>query len=126
MTSASHTHNPIITSNIEKVFCEDIARSLSHRSTYGSTALYWALATFFSLLIYPQSIGLLGRVISPSQGRYLDTEQHKHRINAHRDIHAWSEIQTYDPSVGAGAATVIGFVTWMAYRCFREDTTDVI
>jgi hypothetical protein len=39
----------------------------------------WALAVFCT-----QSIGLLGRGISPSQGRYLHTEQHKHRINAHR------------------------------------------
>jgi hypothetical protein len=38
----------------------------------------------FSLLIYTQSVGLIGRGISPSQGRYLDTEQHKHTINAHR------------------------------------------
>jgi hypothetical protein len=31
---------------------------------------------------FSQSVGLLGRVISPSQGRYLNTGQHKHRINA--------------------------------------------
>jgi hypothetical protein len=31
-----------------------------------------------------QSVGLLGRGISPSQGRYLHTGQHKHRINANR------------------------------------------
>jgi hypothetical protein len=30
-----------------------------------------------------QSVGLLGWGISPSQGRYLHTEQHKHRINAY-------------------------------------------
>jgi hypothetical protein len=28
--------------------------------------------------------GLLGRLISQSQGRYLHSEQHKHRINANR------------------------------------------
>jgi hypothetical protein len=33
---------------------------------------------------YRQSVGLLGRGISPSKGRYLHTEQHKHIINAHR------------------------------------------
>jgi hypothetical protein len=32
----------------------------------------------------PQSVRLLGRGISLSQGRYLHTEQHKHRINVHR------------------------------------------
>jgi hypothetical protein len=42
------------------------------------------LDRFFSFLIYTQSVGLLGRVISRSQGRYLHTGQHKHSINAHR------------------------------------------
>jgi hypothetical protein len=40
--------------------------------------------------------------ISRSQGLYLHTEQHKHRINAQNiDIHALSGIRTYDPSVRA-------------------------
>jgi hypothetical protein len=37
------------------------------------------LGRFFSSLIYTQSVGLLRRVISPSQGRYLHTEHHKYR-----------------------------------------------
>jgi hypothetical protein len=48
-----------------------------------------------------QTAGLLGRVISPSQGRYINTEQHKHRINAYThtpNIHALSWIRTHDPS----------------------------
>jgi hypothetical protein len=52
-------------------------------SIYGSTALA-DLGRFFNSLIYTQSVELLGRGISPPQGRYLLTEQHKHRINAHR------------------------------------------
>jgi hypothetical protein len=32
---------------------------------------------------FSQTVGLLGRVISPSQGLYLDTAQQKHRINAY-------------------------------------------
>jgi hypothetical protein len=36
------------------------------------------LSRFFSFLIYKQSVGLLGRGISPPQGRYLHIEQHKH------------------------------------------------
>jgi hypothetical protein len=49
-----------------------------------------------------QSVGVLGQGISPSQGRYLHTEQHKHRINAHNtDIHALSGIRTHDPSFQA-------------------------
>jgi hypothetical protein len=50
---------------------------------YGSTALV-DLGRFFSFFIYTELVELLGREISPSQGRYLHTGQHKHRINAHR------------------------------------------
>jgi hypothetical protein len=52
-------------------------------SIYGSTALV-DLGRFFSYLIYIQSVRLLGRGISSSQGFYLHTGQHKHRINGHR------------------------------------------
>jgi hypothetical protein len=38
---------------------------------------------FLFLWIYTQSVGLLGGLIGPSQGLYLNTGQHKHRINAH-------------------------------------------
>jgi hypothetical protein len=52
--------------------------------------LYSALLVpglFFSfVIIFTKSVGLLGRVISRSQGRYLHTGQHKHGINAHTDI----------------------------------------
>jgi hypothetical protein len=37
----------------------------------------------FGLLMYSQSVGLLGRVISSSQGLYLNTGQHNHRINTY-------------------------------------------
>jgi hypothetical protein len=43
-----------------------------------------ALAVFSVSSSYTQSVGLLGLGISPSQGRYLHTRQHKHRIKAHR------------------------------------------
>jgi hypothetical protein len=46
-------------------------------------------------------VGLLWRVISPSQGCYLHTGQHKHRINAHTDIHALNMIRIHDPSIQA-------------------------
>jgi hypothetical protein len=45
---------------------------------------------------YRQSVGLLGRGISPWQDRYL----HKHRINA--DLHTLSGFWTHDPSFRAG------------------------
>jgi hypothetical protein len=41
----------------------------------------WALASAFSFMIILLTVGLLGRVISSSQGLYLNTGQHKHRIN---------------------------------------------
>jgi hypothetical protein len=44
----------------------------------------WALASaFFSFMIILQTVGLLRRVISSSQGLYLNTGQHKHRINTY-------------------------------------------
>jgi hypothetical protein len=46
----------------------------------------WTLGRFFSFLICKQSVGLLGRGISLSPGRYLHTEQHKY--STHTDIHA--------------------------------------
>jgi hypothetical protein len=51
---------------------------------------------------FSQTVGLLGRVISPSQGRYRHTGQHKHRINAYTpNIHALSGIRIHEPSVRA-------------------------
>jgi hypothetical protein len=62
-------------------------------SIYLSIYLYLSIALqplagswlrFQFLDLFTQSVGLLGRGISPSQVRYLHTGQHKHRINAHR------------------------------------------
>jgi hypothetical protein len=46
-------------------------------SIYGSTALFWILAVLFNFLICTHTVRLLGRGISPSQGRYLNREQQK-------------------------------------------------
>jgi hypothetical protein len=46
----------------------------------------WPL--FFSWS-HTQSVGLLWRGISPSQVSYLHTEQHKHRLNAHKHQCPW-------------------------------------
>jgi hypothetical protein len=55
----------------------------------------WSLLQFRNRsFFFTQTVGLFGRGISPSQGRYLQTGQHKHRINAHTDIHALSGIRT--------------------------------
>jgi hypothetical protein len=42
-------------------------------SVYGCTTLV-DLGRFFNFIIYKQSVGLLGRGIIPTQGRYLHTE----------------------------------------------------
>jgi hypothetical protein len=42
------------------------------------------LGRLFSLLIFSQSVGLLGRGMSPSQSRYLHIGYHKHKVNAQR------------------------------------------
>jgi hypothetical protein len=68
---------------IGSIFRESYETQISYLFIYGCTVLV-DLGRFFSFLIYTQSVGLLGRGISPSQGNYLHREQHKHRINAHR------------------------------------------
>jgi hypothetical protein len=61
---------------------------------------------FIFLWIYTQSVGLLGRVIGPSQGLYLNTGQHKHRktrarAHTHTHTHTHTHIhQTSIPYVG--------------------------
>jgi hypothetical protein len=49
---------------------------------------------------FPQTVGLLGRVMSLSQGRYLNTGQHKRRINAytHQSSMAWVGLE---PTISA-------------------------
>jgi hypothetical protein len=51
----------------------------------------WSL--FFGFMIILQTVGLLGRVITSWQGLYLNTGQHKHRINTYTH-------QTCMPCVG--------------------------
>jgi hypothetical protein len=80
--TASFTHN----SSIKK--CRGLFLHLQNNNTtlslHGSTAL-WDLAAYFSVSkSYTQSVRLPGRGISPSEGRYLHTEQHKQRINTQR------------------------------------------
>jgi hypothetical protein len=57
----------------------------------------WPLIEFRNHI--SQMVGLLGRGISPSQGRYLNTGQYKYKMNPHSDIYAFSGIRTHDPSV---------------------------
>jgi hypothetical protein len=79
-----------------------------HSATYLPTYLFMALESFvgpwpfFQVLnLFTHSVGLLGRGTSPSQDRYLNTGQHKHRIKAHRHSYLkWN--RTHEPSVWAG------------------------
>jgi hypothetical protein len=65
------------------------------QSVYCSTTRV-DLGRFFSFLIHRQSSGLCGQGISPSQGRYLHTEQHKHRINTEK--HPWARLK-FEPTI---------------------------
>jgi hypothetical protein len=60
----------------------------------------WPLFKFLNP--YKQSVGLVGRGMSASQGRYLHTGQYKHKMNSYTDIYASSGIRNHDPSVPAG------------------------
>jgi hypothetical protein len=63
----------------------------------------YSVEVLFILWIYTQSVGLLGLVISPSQGFYLNTGQHKHRITHTYTltIHALSGMRTHDHGLRA-------------------------
>jgi hypothetical protein len=89
-------------------------------SIYGSSALV-DLGRYFSFLIHTKSVGLLGRGISSSQGRYLHTEQRKYRINAHRHPYLeWDSNPRSQRSSGRrrfmpkGASTLLVLVLFLA------------
>jgi hypothetical protein len=76
-----------------------IVLHLPFRSLFnGSTSLCSALAAYSFLILYT-----VGRapwtVYQPRRNLYAG--QHKHRINAHTDIHALNVIRTHNPSVRA-------------------------
>jgi hypothetical protein len=98
-------------------------------SIHGSTALA-KLGRFFSFLVTTQSVGLLGRGISPSQGRYLHTQQHKHkrtqtsvpRVGFEPTIPVFERAKTVHAS--DRAATLIGhnaFAGTCRCICMAED-----
>jgi hypothetical protein len=59
------------------VLGENLPQSQFVQFFYGSAVLVGLGRFCFSSLIYTPSVRLLGRVISPSQGRYLQTGQNK-------------------------------------------------
>jgi hypothetical protein len=65
------------------------------RSSY--TLIRVSMFSFIPLII-SQTVGLLGRVIGPSQCSYLNTGQHKHRkTHTYTNNHALSGIGTHEP-----------------------------
>jgi hypothetical protein len=80
-------------------------------------SLFLTLAVFFNFLIFfTQSVGPLGRGISPSQGRCLHTEQHKTQNKRTQTSIPWAGIEPTIPVFELAktvyaldrAATVIG------------------
>jgi hypothetical protein len=78
---------------------------------------------------FSQTVGLLGRVIRPSQGPYLNSGQHKHRINAytHQTSMPWVG---FEPTIPASErakivhaldrkATVTGLISVM-YNTYHQ------
>jgi hypothetical protein len=58
----------------------------------------WALASFSVSWSFLQTVGLLGRVISSSQGLYLNIGQTQNKHIHTPNIHALCGIRNYDPS----------------------------
>jgi hypothetical protein len=90
--------------------CQKRQYILFHSFIYSSIALQpfvgpWPLHQSHNLFYTEGRIPWTGD--QPSQGRYLRTEQHKRRINAHTDIHPLSGIGTQYPSIRA--TIVIGY-----------------
>jgi hypothetical protein len=67
------------TDNDFVIFIDDI-----YLWPYNPFAGPWPLFQFLNT--YTQSVGLLGRGMSASQGLYLNTEQHKHNKRTHTSM----------------------------------------
>jgi hypothetical protein len=67
-------------------------------SYVGSSLLYWSKGLIAQSPDLSQAVGLFGRVISSSQGIYLNTGQHKHRKTRTPIKHPWAG---FEPAVTA-------------------------
>jgi hypothetical protein len=103
------------------------------KNVEGSVRVFFSMALqpfgpwpLFSFLTYTQSVGLFERGISPSQGRYLHTEQHKYRINAHRhpclewDSNPRSQCWSGRPLWSAGLVLAWGLILNFCQQKFNE------
>jgi hypothetical protein len=80
-----------------------LSTSLSiYLSIHGSTVHLLDIGRFSASWSFIQPVGLLGRGINPSQGRYVDTQDSTNKEQIHTDIHASTGIRTHDPSVRGG------------------------
>jgi hypothetical protein len=101
--SHKRTVHEIISSFIKlRIFHKDIFFFLWRYSPNSGLGLPpWNSPFHFSLLDVRQSVGLLGRVISWSQGLCLYTNTEKHAHTQTSKVHAVSGIQTHDPGFRA-------------------------
>jgi hypothetical protein len=71
-------------------------------SHLGACSNFWSIGLISQFLDNSQTVGLFGRVISSSQGLYLNTGQHKHRKTHTHTKHPCPEwIRTHDPGLRA-------------------------
>jgi hypothetical protein len=85
---------------MRKTECVEVA-SLNRFFQWPLQHLYGPGLFSSTVRIYTETVGLLGLVLRPSQGRYLHIGQHKLMINAYTNIHTLSGIRTHNPSVQA-------------------------
>jgi hypothetical protein len=82
----------------------------------GSSSPFRAQASCSVRNNFSQKVGLLGRAISPSQGRNLNTGQHKHRTNAFTpNIHPLSGTGTHNTSVPGSVES-----SWLNLRGYSD------
>jgi hypothetical protein len=107
--SGNRTSDPGLRASEDSSSCLRPRGHCDRHNVYGPSIIHqWLYSPLLDpglfssfVIIFTQTVGRLGRVIRPSQGSYLHTGQHKHRKNAHTDIHSLSGIRTHDPTVRA-------------------------
>jgi hypothetical protein len=111
------TAYPLSLTQYHCVFRNIFIHSFIYQSLY--SAMLKPGLSFGLIIFFTQTVGLLGRVSSPSQGSYLQAEQYVHRINAHTDIFALSGIRNHDPSVRGSedSACLRPCGHWTAQKC---------
>jgi hypothetical protein len=69
---------------------------------WGAYSILWSVGLIYQFLDHSQTVGLLGRVISSSQGLYLNTGNPNTEKRTHTsNIHALIGTRTHDPGLRA-------------------------